>query len=97
MDVEEFASDLHELCKTESIPMSIHLKSMTLVIPDGKGFCEINHNKSQIKFFNNAEELLTYAAYKVFTIIKKRLPDKIHNRMILFGNYRFSKEYVSSL
>lgn len=84
----ELVDEIYPICTRNG--MMIFKEPKCLLFPEGE--------KSRIKFFENLEDLSLYAAYRVSIMTGARIPDHIHNRIVLeCGGGRFSKMYIEAV
>lgn len=95
MDAKSFLEDLRGFCSSEGICVVIDEESLSVIFPD----TDISFgNRNNLRMFGDPEELSLFSAYKIAQISRKRLPDPIHNRMIMYvGNYPFPRLYIKRI
>lgn len=91
--MEKLVRELMLLCERENLPVKISPESLCLRIlgTQKRSIFE----SDEIKFSGNMSGLARYAAYRVSQIRKRRLPEALHNMMLLDSSgCRFVKSYV---
>lgn len=97
-DTEEFIRELNDLCSIKGVPIVLNAGTLSIVFPELNltiGKCS---NNGRLKIFTDLREMALYAAFKIFQITNKRLPDAIHNRMVMdTSGYPFVRQYFKGL
>lgn len=92
---EELASELRSLYEGEGIPFSLDLAKNIVVV--GHSCRKSLLNKGSFKMFRKAEEAIVYSAYMISSLSSKRLPDHLHNMMVLdISGSPFARRYMEA-
>lgn len=81
MDAEPVLNELRLLYGLAGIPFSFNSSHMFVVV--GEANEDLLFNSSKFKVFRNTEEMVFYSAYMLARISGKRLPDSLHNMMVM--------------
>lgn len=97
-DTEEFIRELSALCSSEGVPIVLNAGTLSMEFPELNMTIGKCSNKGRFKIFADLREMALYSAFKIFQITRRRLPDAIHNRMVMdTSGYPFVRQYFKGL